>query len=227
MRLCFISDVHCKQNKVTVPECDILISCGDYSFKGEKHVVKDYHKWLNKQQAKHIVSINGNHELWVEQDFYAAKAIAVEQCPRVHFIQGELVEIEGLKIYGDAHTPYFFNWAWNAARDPVEASHTFKPLIKDIWDKIPNETQILVTHGPPMGILDTVIEQHTGRYIHVGCKDLLNKVDTLPNLKVHGFGHLHLSGGKLYQRDDGKIFINAAICDDSYKPTRSPVVIDI
>ncbi len=69
MKIVAISDVHCKWNKVVIPECDILISAGDYSFQGEPHVVVDFHKWLNKQPAKHKISVQGNHEKQVEKNF--------------------------------------------------------------------------------------------------------------------------------------------------------------
>jgi Icc-related predicted phosphoesterase len=227
VKIAIISDVHCKQKQVIVPECDLLISCGDYSFLGEAHVVKNYHKWLNKQPAKHIISIQGNHEKWVEKNYAEAKEIAIKACPRVHFIQDESVVIEGLNVYGNAYTPYFFNWAWNAGRDIVEASHTFKPFIGDIWAKIPENTDILVTHGPPLGILDEVADYNSGRIISVGCRELLKKINQLPNLKLNCFGHLHLRGGMLYQRDDGKIFVNASVCDEQYKPVNKPVVVNL
>src|SRR5271170_4285418 len=98
MKICAISDVHCKWNKVTIPECDLLISAGDYSFLGERHIVRDFHKWLHKQPAKEIISVQGNHEKWVEKNFQLAKQAAEEACPGVHFIDEGLVEIDGLRI---------------------------------------------------------------------------------------------------------------------------------
>lgn len=76
MRICAISDTHGKWNKLKIPECDILISAGDYSFRGESHMVKNFHKWLNKQDAGQIISVQGNHELWVQSNFQEAKDIA-------------------------------------------------------------------------------------------------------------------------------------------------------
>ena len=57
MKIVCISDVHGKWNKIEIPECDILISAGDYSFTGERHMVRDFHKWMNKQPAKHKISV--------------------------------------------------------------------------------------------------------------------------------------------------------------------------
>lgn len=216
VKIVAISDTHCKWNKLTIPECDILISCGDYSFKGEPHVVKDFHKWLNKQPAVNIISLNGNHEKWVEKNFVLAKQVAEEVCPKVHFIDEGLIEIEGLKIWCSAITPYFFNWAWN--RYPGED-------IQKHWDRIPKDIDVLVTHGPPYGILDGVPEfgNGTGKMSlrHCGCPQLLDKVlEIKPH--AHIFGHIHSGYGTTSR--DGITFINAAICDESYKPTNVPII---
>lgn len=80
MKIVVISDTHNKYNKIEIPECDILISCGDYSFRGEPSEVKNFHKWLNKQNARYKISIQGNHELGVEKDFNLSKQIAEERC---------------------------------------------------------------------------------------------------------------------------------------------------
>lgn len=212
MKIVAISDVHGRWNKITIPECDVLISCGDYSFRGEEHMIRDFHEWLNKQPAKHIVSVQGNHEKWVEKNFEDAKAIAEEECPRVHFVEEGLVEIEGVKIWCSAITPFFCNWAWNRFRGDQIRHH---------WDLIPEDTQILVTHGPPEGILDSVNDLYR---TSVGCKDLWNKIVTLKNLKYHFFGHIHESYG--YQEFNGIHFFNVSICDESYAASNQPVLVE-
>lgn len=219
MKLVFISDIHTRHRELIIPPCDILISCGDYSFRGEREVVIDYHEWLSEQPASHIISVNGNHELEIEKDYPIIKALVEAICPRIHMLQQESIVIDGIKLYGDATTPYFFNWAWNAGRTPAEAAIHSKPYIKHEWDKIPDDVNILVTHSPPYGILDKVKPTKDG----VGCNHLLERVKSLPALKVHAFGHLHLDGGKSVV-EDGITFINAAICNDDYKAKPSRIV---
>lgn len=224
-RLVFISDTHNKHNKVVVPECDILIHTGDCSFQGLESETKNFAKWLDKQPAKHIVLTPGNHCKVFEKELPESRSWVTDYCPRANLLIHEAAEVEGIKFFGSPWTPFFFNWAFNAGRDPVEASHTFKPFIGDLWKDIPLDTQILVTHGPGLGTLDEVLDRRTGRIQNVGCAELTKKIAELKDLKIHAAGHTHLMGGKYL--DIGNIkYINAAICDDNYNPTREPVVID-
>jgi Icc-related predicted phosphoesterase len=214
MKIVCISDVHGKWNKIEIPECDLLVSAGDYSFTGEIHMVKDFHKWMNKQPAKHKISVQGNHEKWVERNFDLAKQMAKEACPDIHFIDEGLVEIEELKIWCSAITPFFYNWAWNRYRGEE---------IKKHWDKIPLNIDFLITHGPPYGILDTVSFHRPIE--NLGCKELANKIKELKNLKIHSFGHIHDSYG-VY--DNGLVkFINASICNEDYRPINEPITIEL
>lgn len=211
MKIVFISDTHGRWKKIKIPPCDLLISTGDYSFVGEINLIQDFHAWLKQQPAKHIISLQGNHETWVESNFDVAKAIAEGHCSGVHFLAEGLVEIEGLKIWGSAVTPYFRDWAWN--RHPGED-------IQAHWDKIPTDTDVLITHGPPYGILDKVI----GRFDHLGCPQLAKKIEEIKP-KIHAFGHIHSGHGTLEQ--NGTIFVNSAICDEEYAPNYQPIVVEL
>jgi Icc-related predicted phosphoesterase len=219
IKIVAISDVHCRFKKLIIPECDILISCGDYSFRGLDDEVRLFHEWLHRQPAKHVISVQGNHEKLVEKDFERSRQIALKACPRVYFIDEGLIELEGLRIWCSAITPYFCDWAWNRYRGQE---------IKEHWDKIPNDIDILVTHGPPYGILDKVVKQHPAGHkvdTFLGCVDLLEKIEQIPTLKHHFFGHIHEGYGHEEIKDVN--YWNVSICDKSYNPTNLPIVVDI
>jgi Icc-related predicted phosphoesterase len=224
MKIVAISDVHCKWNKLVIPPCDILISIGDYSFRGEKHVVKDYHNWLNQQEANHIISIQGNHELWVEKNFNEAKEVALKECPAVHFVEHELVEIEGIKIFCSAWSPYFCDWAYNGARTLSEATLYNKPLLKDLWKQIPIGTNIIATHTPVYEILDELVYMDgspNGQF--VGCVDLKDKVKEIKP-DFHLSGHIHCGYGQ--KHIDGISYYNVSICSESYSPVNPITIIN-
>lgn len=229
MRIVAISDVHGKWNKITdIPECDILISAGDYSFRGEPHMVKDFHKWLSKQPAKHVISVNGNHETFsdncigykaerAELTFQQAKELAEKACPGVHFIGDHgTVVIEDIKIHGSAITPWFHDWAWNKSRG-IE--------IENEWKKIPEDTNILITHGPVYGMLDLVYQNDkVTPKERAGCGDLYKRMLELKECNMHICGHIHSGHGYKYFNETH--FYNVSICDEMYMPTNPITVID-
>lgn len=214
MRIVAISDVHERWKDLVIPSCDLLISAGDYSFRGKPDVVLGYHEWLDQQEAGHIISVQGNHEEWVEKNFEAAKAIAQGACPAIHFIEEGLVEIEGLKIWCSAMSPWFHDWAYNRHRGPEIKAH---------WDKIPEGVNILVTHGPPHGILDVVFNVDGTPKQRVGCYDLMDAVKRVKP-EIHIFGHIHGSHGEVHE--GGTSFYNVAICDEMYSPSNPVTKID-
>lgn len=208
MRIVAISDVHCKWKDLSIPECDVLISAGDYSFHGEPVVVKAYHAWLNEQPAKRIISGQGNHEEWVEDNFEEAKAMALAACPRVDFVEEGEIMVDGVKVWYSAITPWFHNWAYNRHRGDLIQAH---------WNKIPEGTNILVTHGPPYGILDGVPRVDGTIKERVGCWNLKAKIKQIKP-DIHIFGHIHAGHGE--QHENGVSYYNVSVCDEMYVPSQ-------
>ena len=213
-----ISDSHNQHSSIEIPECDLLIHAGDFSYTGKMVDVIELNQWFGKLKkagtVKEIILIAGNHDWicalnpsWVKEAFTNCIYLDEEPC-----------EVFGLKVFGSAWTPFFNNWAFNADRGKVIARH---------WVKIPDDTQILVTHGPPMGILDVNTEEVYSLPLgpdHLGCEELKKRVDELQDLKLHVFGHIHSSNGQ-HKDSTGKLFVNAAICNESYQPILPPQIV--
>lgn len=221
-KIIILSDTHNRHNKLTIPECDFLFHCGDWTSMGHKHEVEDFAKWLDKQPAKHVVLIPGNHELQFEKDFPNSRKWITDHCPKAHLLVDESVTLEGIKIHGSPVQPFFCDWAWNRASGKKGYSINFKdyypPDIKPHWDMIPNDTNILLTHGPPFGILDkTTYANGDPKPDNLGCELLMNRIKELKDLDLHFFGHIHSPGGTQVHMD-GVSFYNAAICDECYYP---------
>lgn len=226
MKVCAISDTHNRHSKIVIPECDLLIHCGDATFQGTPSELKNFAEWLNEQEAGHIVIIPGNHERGWENNYEAGCDIIREACPAVHILNDNEVHIEGLTIWGSPVTPFFHSWAWNRARsERLEPWHG--PYIKKHWDLIPENIDILVTHGPPYGILDEV--KYVDQFSYdppkfVGCEDLLTRVKEVKP-RFHFFGHIH--GGYGEHHADGTSFYNASTCDEMYAPVNKPIEVTI
>jgi predicted phosphohydrolase len=212
MKIVCISDTHCHQP--IIPDGDILIHAGDISASGGAEQIRKQIDWLASLPHKHKILVPGNHDWWF-QDGKSANEKALFYCATkaVHCLADRGVEIEGVKIWGSPWQPEFYNWAFNLPRGRALAER---------WALIPQDTQILVTHGPPYGILDEV-----PRGEKVGCQDLLDKVVELgqKQLKLHVFGHIHYSYGSYYM---GAVqYVNAAVCNESYRPVNPPIVVEI
>jgi len=193
-----ISDTHNQHSKLLMPGGELLIHCGDATMSGKLPEVTGFLSWFAEQPYKYKIFVPGNHDWLFEQQ----PAFCADECKNrgIILLNDTSIVIEGLKIHGSAITPFFLDWAFNRHRGEDIQNH---------WNLIPKNTQILITHGPPFGILDK-----TTRGTLVGCKNLLATIKTLPHLKLHAFGHIHECIG-MVEKDSVK-FVNAAMLDDQY-----------
>jgi predicted phosphohydrolase len=205
VRIVCISDVHSKHDGLVVPDGDVLIVAGDLTKRGTRDQIAAFDRWVGTLPHPHKIVIAGNHDFAFEQDPEARTWIT-----RATYLQDERVVIGGLRIWGSPWQPRFFDWAFNLDRG--------EPLRK-VWARIPADTDVLVTHGPPRGILDRCAD---GR--QVGCDDLLDAVRRVKP-RLHVFGHIHEDWGQ--KVIDGTRFVNASTCTLSYVPSNPPIVVDL
>ena len=221
-RIVAISDTHQLHEQVTLPAGDILVHCGDFTNRGTEGALKSFLTWFSSQPHEYKVFIPGNHEVGLDRGPGRQKKLEIiksftDKDSKLVYLENSSAEVNGLKFYGSPVTPWFFDWAWNVHRGMAIAS---------VWENIPDDTQVLLTHGPAYRILDLVDNTFGGLAAHQGCQDLLDRINNLKELKLHAFGHLHLEGGKQVTVE-GKVFANAAICDDAYHTVHAPIVVEI
>lgn len=208
MRITFISDTHTKHRQLKLPGGDLLIHAGDLMNSGySQYEVEDFCKWFESQNYDNCVFIAGNHDRLFENEPELVKEIVdgygVDYLQDSELVIGEEWETQ-VKIWGSPWQPEFYNWAFNLPRCGDQ--------LKDVWDRIPKDTEILITHGPPQGHLD--ISGPPYNQPDLGCELLRVKVDQQPP-KIHVFGHIHGSWG--YKFHNGTHFINAAVLGENYK----------
>lgn len=208
MKIVCISDTHNLHSKCKeIPTGDILIHAGDLTRKGDLEDVRSFNAWLKDLPHKHKLIIAGNHDFCFERTPKEARSLITNGI----YLEDEEIIIDGLKFYGSPWQPWFFNWAFNLRRGA--------PL-KEKWEQIPDDTDILITHGPPHGILDKVMMGDK-----VGCEELLIRLGSLEKLKLHVFGHIHEACG--IHEYQGIKMVNASTCTLSYKPTNEPIVVEL
>jgi Icc-related predicted phosphoesterase len=213
-----ISDTHTKHKNLKLPSGDILIHSGDFTHKGRKKEVIEFNKFLKEQNFKYKVVIAGNHELTFDEERYDKLMStfgmtgeikpneAKELLTDCIYLENSGIELYGYKFWGSPMTPEFYTWAFMKTREEIDK----------YWKMIPDDTDILITHGPPMGVLDKTINGE-----HVGCERLLYHVVERVKPLYHIYGHIHESNGLFsFEVDKGRYinFINASTCNYSYKP---------
>lgn len=204
-----ISDTHGQHQGLEVPDGDILIHAGDFSSEGDLRNVDPFNKWLGSFPHEHKIFVPGNHDFCFEAKHNQEKAI--ERLTAADVLIDEALTVEGLKIWGSPWQPEFFDWAFNLPRGEA---------LREKWEKIPDDVDVLVTHGPPYGMGDFVPQSD----LRVGCQELLDAVRRVDPI-VHIYGHIH-EGYGTYNRNDTK-FINASICDGGYQPSNEPIVSEV
>jgi Icc-related predicted phosphoesterase len=210
MRVVLISDTHTQQYLMDpLPEGDLLVHAGDMCSYGKVREAQATLDWLNQQPHRHVVAIAGNH------DWAFAVPDRKEQLDlgRVIYLEDSGTEIEGRRFYGSPWQPEFCNWAFNLPRGAA---------LREKWDLIPEGLDVLITHGPPKGIHDQASPRNGSESL--GCEDLASAVRRVKP-RVHVFGHIH--GGYGMTRYGNTVYVNAAICDEQYKPTNRPIVMYI
>jgi len=209
MRLVCISDTHSMHRKVTVPDGDVLIHAGDCLGVGTLEELEDLDNWFSEQPHRYKILVAGNHD-WCLQDEPADAEALIRNAI---YLRDSGIDIEGIRFWGSPWTPIFFDWAFNLARGPS---------IAERWAQIPSEVDVLITHGPPAGILDEVITATHAQ--SVGCDDLARELERLKP-RLHVFGHIHESYGRKTVGD--RLFVNASTCTENYRPLNPPVVVDL
>jgi hypothetical protein len=135
-----LSDTHELHREVEVPAGGLLVCCGDFSmFSKSLAAIEDFNDWLGELPHRHRLVVFGNHEFYFEADPARRSLIT-----NATVLVDEAITIDGLKIYGSPITP-LYGGAFGKSNAEDTRRH---------WRQIPDDTNLLITHGPPHMILD-------------------------------------------------------------------------
>ncbi|TYZ63064.1 hypothetical protein PybrP1_006880 [[Pythium] brassicae (nom. inval.)] len=226
LRFVCLSDTHGRHRRVRVPLGDVLVHCGDFTQRGTHAEIRDFNDWLGSLPHRHKLVIAGNHDLsmdaaeyrthwdatWRHREFQdpALSRALLSNCT---YVENRSVVVDGVKIFGSPMTPPIPGrvMAFNVPRGFAAQQH---------WAKVPTDVDVLLTHGPPHGVLDKVF---TGA--HVGDETLLKEVLSRCRPQFHVFGHIHEAYGAT--RVGRTVFINCATSTLLGSPTHPPAVFDV
>ncbi len=208
MKIVFISDTHGEHSHLDLPEGEMIIHAGDVSSRGTEDEVRNFLQWYSSLNFKYKILIAGNHDFFFEHE--TDETIQSVIPDNIIYLNDSGIRIEGIHIWGSPVQPRFFDWAFNRDRGEDINRH---------WQLLPDNVDILITHGPPSGILDQTVRGES-----VGCEMLLEKIKQLERLKIHVFGHIHEAYG--IEERMGIRFINASILDVRYRLSHQPIVVE-
>lgn len=187
IRIVCISDTH--NQTPQLPAGDILIHAGDMCINGTSSELSAQLSWLNSLDFKHKIVIAGNHDVCLASTFppsfpntdainWGTITYLQNSCTTTTIL---LIHGRRLKIYGSPFTPQYGNWAFQ-----------YLPhLAHSTWaDTVPSDTDILVSHGPARGHLDS-----SDNWPNQGCKELLREVRRV-RPRLHVCGHVHGGRGR-------------------------------
>lgn len=210
MKFAVISDTHGQHDKVIIPDVDCLIHCGDISSMGTFSQVSDFMDWLLKVDVQTKIFVAGNHDFLLENDPNFGKLfLSPLTSVGIIYLNDSSIEFNGIKIHGSPMSPRFGNWAFMAERWNI----------KKHWDKIPNDTEILITHSPPQAIFDETVDG-----VNAGCEELSLAINRIKP-KYHLFGHIHEGRGRVKLKNTE--FINASCVDENYNFKHQPYEFEI
>ena len=203
LRLVLLSDSHAMHRCLRVPDGDVLIHAGDFTMFNRRSSVLDFNSWLQDLPHRHKIVVPGNHEFnfnrskW--RDLITGAALLVN----------EGIEVGGIRIWGSPVTP---------ADSGAFGGMTERDR-RRIFSAIPEDTDVVITHSPPFGILDR--ESLEGEY--QGCKEIAEAIQRVQP-RLHVFGHIHGAYGVEWV--GSTVFVNAALASVGYELTKEAITVD-
>lgn len=236
MKFVAISDTHTKESRLVIPQADVLLHAGDLTWVGDKNEVEAFCRWakalIDAGTVKRVVTIAGNHDLSLDP---IRRAVQKAPCRRqdvlplfdaygITYLEDSSVTIDNVNIYGSPWSNEFCGWAFM----DDESS------LAEKWKAIPEDTDILIVHGPPFGYGDATWHGN------VGSKTLRTRIEQLingpsPKLKAVVTGHIHEAHG-VYEFPTIDVFdggarslrvYNASVCNLAYAPINPPLVFEL
>lgn len=219
MKIVAVSDVHGAWDKFDYPAGDVLIMAGDilpdasFSMDIRKNCemqipaeLRRLNEFVGQLPYRHVLMIAGNHD-WCF-DFRKEQSLPI--MTNIKYLEDSDIVIDGVRFYGSPWVPNLQGMAFYGET----------ALRREKWAAIPENTHVLITHCPPYGHLD-----HHPNYGYLGCKELMKRVESLPELQAHVFGHIHCGHGR---HTAGRVqYFNCAIMSEGYEVTNRPHVFEV
>jgi len=202
---------------------DLLIVAGDLTARDTEDGYYKFNSWICDLDYKKKIVIAGNHDNLLQKNW----SEYLEDDPCFEYLCDSGTEFEGLKIWGSPWTAQFPGINPKCCAFTVNYGCDTEEWLAGYWAMIPDDVDILITHGPSKLMHDKTIDGE-----NVGSSTLLNWVANHYNtLKLHVYGHIHEGYGiwdqrklqKEFNGKEGTVFINCSHVNERYEPVNKPV----
>lgn len=228
-RICIISDLH--GNLPNIEECDILCICGDivpnniqYDLNESIYFLRhNFKDWIDTLNINHIILIWGDHDFigeYLYNSMYDQSKYLFGENSNIHILNDKSLEIYGIKFYGTSWCPDLKELAFYGTSS----------FLKTVFNKIPKDTDILLTHYPAKFGHQGIVLDHNKNFLkNFGCEELKTAIDNIfgnKKKKTYIFsGHIH-SGNHYYEIENNCIYRNVSLLDKEYNCEYHPLYID-
>lgn len=232
MKILFLSDTHGAKfhTKLQIPECDVIVHSGDIGGRTNLIELGEFLVWYESLNVPIKIWTAGNHDIILDKDWVERQKLKntiqgiiaeqqyndgqelIKKFKTIYLLNSEFVH-DGIKFWGSPYSPSFHReyWAFNADRGEE---------IKQYWDLIPNDVDVLITHSPSKYILDRCLDNG----FNAGCEELNKKINEIQPL-IHSFGHIHEGYGTKLQNKT--LCINASVLNFNYQLTNKPILVQV
>ena len=215
-KIVILSDTHNKHRYLGGPDGDILIHAGDFTSMGTLDEISSFLHWLDQLPHAVKVIVPGNHDFMFQTDMeliYRLLLYGLKDGARIKVLINDSLIVNSIRFWGSPYSPPFKDWAFNKTEEELEK----------LWQCIPLKTEVLITHGPPYGILDEGTDK-----VKCGSTSLLEAVKRIQPAH-HIFGHIHKSYGTATRRFENHLvrFYNASVCDENYSLKNQPMILEV
>lgn len=202
LRLVCLSDTHNQLARVSIPDGDVFIHCGDaVNFWSSRRDLRRFNRLVGNLPHPHKLFVSGNHCVCLDEN---RPDLSQEMLSNMLYVQDQLVEIEGVRFYGSP---------WRPRRGCFYPSEAFgfdhRRIGEEKWSRIPSGVDVLLTHSPPFGVLD-YSARHGAR---LGCLQLLREELRRVRPRLHLFGHVHDSAGIALFRSEANQHLLPAVAE--------------
>lgn len=207
MKITMISDLH--GHYPYLPGGDLLIVAGDLTARDLESEVALFDYWLHEQKYAAKIVIAGNHDNVLHQ-----KRLKLQFGT---YLEDSGCSFNGFKIWGSPWTKTFPGMNPHCKAFTCDTEEE----LEEKFSLIPDDTDILISHGPPYGLLDKTTKKK-----FVGSRSLFSLINKLKSPKLIVWGHIHEAYGHQWSKS-GCQLINCSHVDENYEPVNEPMTIGI